>query len=98
MKKIILLLFAVFTGSYFSLAQEKKKMLTSGTKLEALKKEVLQKVESRKDFTQQINDQIFSFAELGFQEYETSKLLTGILEKNGFTVERGKYKDKNNRQ
>jgi aminobenzoyl-glutamate utilization protein B len=26
---------------------------------------------------------------LGFQEFETSKYLTGVLEKNGFTVERG---------
>ena len=33
--------------------------------------------------------QVFSFGELGFQEIETSKYLTGILEKNGFTVERG---------
>src|SRR2546422_7437482 len=34
-------------------------------------------------------DQIFSFSELGFQEYETSKYVTGILEKNGFKVDRG---------
>jgi aminobenzoyl-glutamate utilization protein B len=34
-------------------------------------------------------DQIFSFGELGFQEVETSKYLTDILEKNGFTVKRG---------
>src|SRR5271155_237313 len=36
-------------------------------------------------------DSVFSFAELGFQEYETSKYLTGILEKNGFKIERGIY-------
>ena len=29
---------------------------------------------------QKMNDQVFSFAELGFQEFETSKYLTGILE------------------
>ena len=34
-------------------------------------------------------DQVFSFGELGFQEVETSKYLTGILEKNGFKIERG---------
>jgi aminobenzoyl-glutamate utilization protein B len=34
-------------------------------------------------------DQVFSFGELGFQEFETSKYLTGILEKNGFRIERG---------
>ncbi|MGE0104830.1 MAG: amidohydrolase [Blastocatellales bacterium] len=34
-------------------------------------------------------DQIFSYSELGFHEYETSKYLTGILEKSGFKVDRG---------
>ncbi|WP_156255469.1 amidohydrolase [Sandarakinorhabdus oryzae] len=34
-------------------------------------------------------DQVFSFAEPGFQEVRTSAYLTGILEKNGFTVTRG---------
>ena len=29
-------------------------------------------------------DTVFSFGELGFQEVETSKYLTGILEKEGF--------------
>jgi aminobenzoyl-glutamate utilization protein B len=39
-----------------------------------------------REFTQQMVDQVFSFGELGFQELETSKYLTGILRKNGFTV------------
>jgi aminobenzoyl-glutamate utilization protein B len=34
-------------------------------------------------------DSVFSFGELGFQEFETSKYLTGILENAGFKVERG---------
>lgn len=34
-------------------------------------------------------DTVFSFGELGFQEFETSKYLSGILEKEGFQVERG---------
>ena len=34
-------------------------------------------------------DSVFSFGELGFQEFETSKYLSGILEKEGFKVERG---------
>ncbi|MCC6162816.1 MAG: amidohydrolase [Acidobacteria bacterium] len=41
------------------------------------------------DLGQQMNDMVFSFAELGFQEVETSRYLTGILEKEGFTIERG---------
>ncbi len=38
---------------------------------------------------QVMDDTVFSFAELGYQEYETSKYLTGLLEKEGFIVERG---------
>jgi aminobenzoyl-glutamate utilization protein B len=57
-------------------------------RVEALKKEAAADVESMHVMTQQMVDQVFSFAELGFQEYETSKYLTGILEKNGFKLER----------
>jgi aminobenzoyl-glutamate utilization protein B len=57
--------------------------------LEDLKNEANQEIDRRQTFTQQMVDQIFSYAELGFQEYETSRYLTGILEKDGFKVERG---------
>ncbi|NII28121.1 amidohydrolase [Pseudoflavitalea sp. X16] len=58
-------------------------------KLEALKKELMAEIEKEKVFTQQMVDMVFSFGELGFQETETSRYLTGILKKNGFTVEEG---------
>ncbi|MCC6929157.1 MAG: amidohydrolase [Gemmatimonadaceae bacterium] len=58
-------------------------------RLEKLKAEALTKVEARATLIQQIIDQVFSFGELGMQEVETSKYLTGILEQNGFSVERG---------
>jgi aminobenzoyl-glutamate utilization protein B len=58
-------------------------------RLDAYKREVLQDVESRAQFSQQVNDQIFSFAELGFQEVETSKYLVNLLRQNGFTVTEG---------
>jgi aminobenzoyl-glutamate utilization protein B len=58
-------------------------------KLAALKKEAIRMVDSMATFTQQMVDMVFSFGELGFQEEETSKYLTGILEKNGFKVTRG---------
>ena len=32
---------------------------------------------------------VFSFGELGFQEVETSRYLTGQLEKFGFKIQRG---------
>ena len=41
------------------------------------------------DLGQQMTDMVFSFGELGFQEFETMKYLTGILEQHGFTIERG---------
>lgn len=58
-------------------------------RLEKFKTEVLAKVEGRAKMVQEIVDMLFSFGELGFQEVETSKYLTGILEQHGFTVERG---------
>src|ERR1051325_10858445 len=57
--------------------------------LDQLKREAVSEVDSLKDLTQQMVDQIFSFSELGFQEVETSKYVTGLLEKNGFKVDRG---------
>ena len=54
-----------------------------------LKSEAVRLVDSMSTLTQQMVDQVFSFGELGFQEVETSKYLTGVLEKNGFTVQRG---------
>jgi aminobenzoyl-glutamate utilization protein B len=36
-----------------------------------------------------LNDNIFYFAELGMQEFETAKLMTALLENAGFKVERG---------
>ncbi len=59
------------------------------TRLAALKAEATAEVERMVTFTQQTVDMVFSFGELGFQETETSKYLTGILRKNGFTVVEG---------
>src|SRR6187397_422400 len=58
-------------------------------RLDALKQEAVADVESRKVFTQQMVDQIFSYGELGFQEFETHRYLVDILKKNGFQVEEG---------
>jgi aminobenzoyl-glutamate utilization protein B len=54
-----------------------------------LKKEAIAQVDGLQTLTQQMVDEIFSYSELGFQEFETSRYVTGILEKNGFRVERG---------
>ena len=58
-------------------------------RLEELKREAAREVDKLGTFTQQMVDQIFSYSELGFQEYETSKYVAGVLEKNGFKLERG---------
>lgn len=58
-------------------------------KITALKTEAAQKVDARAKMAQVMVDKVFSFAELGFQEVETSKYLTGILRENGFTIEMG---------
>ena len=57
--------------------------------LDALKQEVLVDVAARRDFTQQMVDRIFSFGELGFQEFETQRYVTELLGRHGFTVEKG---------
>jgi aminobenzoyl-glutamate utilization protein B len=61
----------------------------SDPRLDKLKTEAIADVDAMKDFSQQMVDQVFSFGELGFQELETSKYLTDILKKNGFTVQEG---------
>jgi len=63
--------------------------VTPPAQLAAFKQEVVRDVASRAQFTQQMVDQIFSFAELGFQETETSRYLVDLLRKNGFTVREG---------
>jgi aminobenzoyl-glutamate utilization protein B len=57
--------------------------------LEQYKRNAAAEIDELKDFSQQMVDSVFSFGELGFQEYETMRYLTGILEKNGFRIERG---------
>ncbi len=54
-----------------------------------LKTEALALVDARRVFTQRIVDSIFSFSELGFQEFDTSAYVTGLLEREGFQVTRG---------
>jgi metal-dependent amidase/aminoacylase/carboxypeptidase family protein len=57
--------------------------------LAEIKTRAIAGVEARAKLARVINDTVFSFGELAFQEFETSKYLTGILENNGFKVERG---------
>jgi len=84
-KKLAFILCFIFLGTtQFSSAQKK----WNKRKVESLKKEVSQIVQANHKQSQVMVDKIFSFSELGFQEYESSKYLTGILEQNGFEIER----------
>jgi len=56
---------------------------------DAYKKEVAASVDGMAKMAQEMVDSVFSFAELAHQEVETSRYLTAILEKNGFSVRRG---------
>src|SRR5262249_9555287 len=58
-------------------------------RIASLKESAIAGVEDRRKLSQVMNDTVFSFGELAYQEFETSKYLTEVLEKNGFAVERG---------
>src|SRR5215207_1428357 len=60
----------------------------SNPKLEGWKRLAAADVDSMRELTQQMVDQVFSYAELGYQEIETSNYLTDVLERNGFRIER----------
>lgn len=55
----------------------------------ALKSQAVARVEARSKLAQEMNDSVFSFSELAFHEFETSKYLTNILQKEGFEIQRG---------
>jgi len=56
-------------------------------RLDQLKAEAARMVDARATMIQQGIDMLFSFGELGFQEFETTRYLTGILREHGFTIE-----------
>ena len=62
---------------------------TAPVAADARKAAVLKEVESLTALTQQMIDSIFSFGELGFQEFETSRLCVATLRREGFQVEEG---------
>jgi aminobenzoyl-glutamate utilization protein B len=90
MKRLALLLILSLITNFSVLAQPLvPTRKAADPDLNQLKREAVAEVEKMQKLTQEMVDSIFSFAELGFQEYETSKYITGILEKNGFKIERG---------
>ena len=82
MKKIFSLLTALSIGASLSAQTEIRQV-------EKLMADAVLEVEKNAVLGQQINDMLFSFSELGFQEYETFTYLTTLLEKNGFRIQKG---------
>src|SRR5438067_13642780 len=83
MRKLLVLVFFLLGGGLCASAQ------TQSDKEAAMKADLAGQIDAMKKQAQVMVDSVFSFAELGFQEFETSKYLTGILEKEGFRIERG---------
>lgn len=84
MRRALLVLFCLGLGFAPALSAQ-----TPDLRLDRLKEDALQVVEKRSKLVQEIIDHLYSFAELGMQEFETQRYLTGLLEKEGFTVQRG---------
>ncbi len=85
--KLIGVLTVVVTGPAW--AQDEAATPQDDPRLMALKTELAEKVDGDAKLTQEIVDSLFSFSELGFQEVETQRYLTNILEANGFEMEQG---------
>lgn len=53
------------------------------------KRKIFQSIEDKKEQYIQAANRIWEYAETGFREYQSSRELAEILEKEGFTVEKG---------
>jgi len=75
---------SLLLGAACALAQPK----VGPDKEAAMKADLAGQIDAMKKQAQVMVDSVFSFGELGFQEFETSKYLSGILEKEGFKIDR----------
>jgi len=81
MKRFVTVL---FLGAVCALGQTK----LSPEKEASMKADLVGQIDAMKKQAQVMVDSVFSFGELGFQEFETSKYLAAILEKEGFHIDR----------
>ncbi len=56
--------------------------------LEVEMSQLLQEIEALRQPMKELNDFIFDHPELGNEEFQAHELLTNLLEKEGFTVDR----------
>jgi aminobenzoyl-glutamate utilization protein B len=84
MRRALLLL-----GFFAAIAAHAQTATDAPPALTGLKAEAVALVEGNAKLTQEIVDSLFSFSELGFQEFETQRYLTELLRRNGFDVDTG---------
>ena len=82
-------LFFALTMSALVVVVPDSLLAQADSRLESLRTEALEMVEADAKQVQEIVDMLFSFGELGMQEFETQRYLTGILEEKGFEIELG---------
>lgn len=89
MKRILALAVGIIVFSNGVNAQNESNSTETPPKLTGLKVEAAAMVDEKRKLTQEIVDSLFSFSELAFQEFESQRYLTEMLEANGFSVEKG---------
>jgi aminobenzoyl-glutamate utilization protein B len=86
---LFLSLFFLFSYTAFSEKEDPLLIKVNPAKITPLKKEALSWLDSSLAQLSELNDKIWSFAEVAMEEYESSELLASYLEKMGFAVTRG---------
>lgn len=89
MKRFLVLflsLFFLFSLSAFSEKEDPLLIKVNPAKITPLKKEAFSWLDSSSAQFAELNDKIWSFAEVAMEEYESSELLASYLEKMGFAV------------
>jgi aminobenzoyl-glutamate utilization protein B len=80
---------ALVLCSHVALAESAAMPSPDPPALAAMKKQAVSNVESHSKLAQVMVDTVFSYSELGYHEVHSSAYLSGVLEQNGFKVERG---------
>ena len=67
--------------------QKPARLSPADVRLDALKRDLAVEIDKMADLTQQMVDMLFSFAEPGFQEFETKRYCIEILKSRGFSIQ-----------
>jgi len=84
-KPLLTIAFLLLGLHYFNLKAQES--IFDESQIKALKEEAKAMIHTETKMAQVMVDKIFSFSELGFQEFESSKYMTNILKENGFDID-----------